>query len=46
MLLVVGETAEGIKELLSKDIYTTCGVWDLDNVQIIPFKTALRAPAQ
>ncbi|OXV11372.1 hypothetical protein Egran_00867 [Elaphomyces granulatus] len=45
-LLVVGETSEDIKELLRKDVYTTSGVWDLDNVQIIPFKTALRAQVQ
>jgi len=46
VLLVVGETSEDIKELLRKDVYTTSGVWDLDNVQIIPFKTALRAQIQ
>jgi uncharacterized protein len=41
VLLVVGETSEDIKELLRKDVYTTNGVWDLDNVQIIPVSVSI-----
>ncbi|OAX80577.1 hypothetical protein ACJ72_05089 [Emergomyces africanus] len=39
MLLVVSESPEAIREQLSKDIYATSGVWDIDN-----FKSAIRLP--
>lgn len=32
-LIVAAECAEEIREILSKDIYATSGVWDLDNVR-------------
>ncbi|KAI1156331.1 hypothetical protein F4825DRAFT_446523 [Nemania diffusa] len=39
-LVCVASSKEEILELLSKDIYTTSGVWDLDNVQIWPVDDA------
>ncbi|OAL70782.1 hypothetical protein A7D00_5111 [Trichophyton violaceum] len=41
-LIVAAEGVEEIREILSKDIYATSGVWDLDNMKIIPFKCAIR----
>ncbi|KLJ06031.1 hypothetical protein EMPG_10557 [Blastomyces silverae] len=32
MLVVVAESPEAVREQLSKDIYATSGVWDIDNV--------------
>ncbi|KAI0114510.1 hypothetical protein GGR51DRAFT_448766 [Nemania sp. FL0031] len=43
-LVCVASSKEEILELLSKDIYTTSGVWDLDNIQIWPAKFAFRNP--
>ncbi|KAJ8105344.1 hypothetical protein ONZ43_g7463 [Nemania bipapillata] len=43
-LVCVASSKDEILELLSKDIYTTSGVWDLDNVQIWPAKFAFRNP--
>ncbi|KAI0913854.1 hypothetical protein F4824DRAFT_502887 [Ustulina deusta] len=43
-LVCVASSREEVLELLSKDIYTTSGVWDLDNVQIWPAKFAFRNP--
>ncbi|KAF3492000.1 uncharacterized protein GIQ15_01517 [Arthroderma uncinatum] len=31
-LVVAAETAEEVREILSKDIYATSGVWDVENV--------------
>ncbi|OJD12283.1 hypothetical protein AJ78_07095 [Emergomyces pasteurianus Ep9510] len=31
MLLVVAESPEAVREQLSKDIYATSGVWDINN---------------
>lgn len=36
MMLAVAESEAEVREILSKDIYTTSGVWDLENAQIIP----------
>lgn len=35
MMLAVAENETAVRELLEKDIYTTSGVWDLENAQII-----------
>lgn len=35
MMLAVAENETAVRELLAKDIYSTSGVWDLDNAQII-----------
>ncbi|KAK2813152.1 hypothetical protein FQN50_000829 [Emmonsiellopsis sp. PD_5] len=44
MLVVVAESPAAVREQLAKDIYATAGVWDLDNMQITPFKSAIRLP--
>jgi hypothetical protein len=36
MLLVAADSEKEILETLSKDIYTTSGVWDLENVCWVP----------
>ncbi|KAM0188748.1 hypothetical protein ACHAPI_010459 [Fusarium lateritium] len=41
-LVCVAESVEEVREQLSKDIYATSGVWDMDKVQIYPFKAAFR----
>jgi hypothetical protein len=41
-VLVGAKTREEVVERLRKDVYTEGGVWDLEKVQIIPFKSALR----
>ncbi|KAF7550160.1 hypothetical protein G7046_g8097 [Stylonectria norvegica] len=43
-LVCVAESAEAVREQLSKDIYATSGVWDMDKIQIYPFKCAFRNP--
>ncbi|PNS20010.1 hypothetical protein CAC42_1457 [Sphaceloma murrayae] len=43
-MLGVADTKEEILARLKKDVYATSGVWDIDNVQIIPFKCAIRKP--
>ncbi|USP76666.1 hypothetical protein yc1106_03940 [Curvularia clavata] len=40
--LIGAKTKEEVIERLKKDVYVTEGVWNLDEVQIIPFKSALR----
>ncbi|KAF1835087.1 hypothetical protein BDW02DRAFT_588412 [Decorospora gaudefroyi] len=40
--LVGAKTREEVVERLKQDVYVKEGVWDLDHVQIIPFKSALR----
>ncbi|KUM66765.1 hypothetical protein ACN42_g332 [Penicillium freii] len=42
MMLAVAENEAQVLELLNKDIYVTSGVWDMENAQIIPFKSAVR----
>ncbi|KAE8373450.1 hypothetical protein BDV26DRAFT_272114 [Aspergillus bertholletiae] len=41
-LIAVAETEAEVREMLSKDIYARSGVWDVDNVKIIPFLCAVR----
>jgi hypothetical protein len=42
-LIVVAASKEEVIERLKNDIYSTGGVWDVDNAQIWPFKTAIRS---
>ncbi|CAI7635155.1 unnamed protein product [Penicillium crustosum] len=42
MMLAVAENEAQVLELLNKDIYVSSGVWDMENAQIIPFKSAVR----
>ncbi|KAI1013237.1 hypothetical protein LB503_001526 [Fusarium chuoi] len=41
-LVCIAESVEEVREQLSNDIYATTGVWDMDKVQIYPFKAAFR----
>ncbi|KAL5118339.1 hypothetical protein ACEQ8H_003688 [Pleosporales sp. CAS-2024a] len=41
-MLIGAKTREEVLERLKKDVYVEKGVWDVDKVQIIPFKSALR----
>ncbi|PSN63933.1 hypothetical protein BS50DRAFT_576564 [Corynespora cassiicola Philippines] len=41
-MLIGAKTREEVIERLKKDVYVQGGVWDLEKVQIIPFKSALR----
>ncbi|OAK99712.1 hypothetical protein IQ06DRAFT_294133 [Phaeosphaeriaceae sp. SRC1lsM3a] len=41
-MLIGAKTREEVVERLKKDVYVEGGVWDLEKVQIIPFKSALR----
>ena len=40
--LIGAASREEVVERLKKDVYVTEGVWNMDEVQIIPFKSALR----
>ena len=35
-LIVVAENEAEVRELISQDIYTRSGVWDVEKAQIIP----------
>ncbi|KJK66967.1 YCII-related domain protein [Aspergillus parasiticus SU-1] len=41
-LIVVAENEAEVRELISNDIYTRSGVWDVEKAQIIPFMCAVR----
>ncbi|KAF2833412.1 hypothetical protein CC86DRAFT_376585 [Ophiobolus disseminans] len=40
--LIGAQTREEVVERLKRDVYVEGGVWDMEKVQIIPFKSALR----
>ncbi|KAF2663768.1 hypothetical protein BT63DRAFT_460892 [Microthyrium microscopicum] len=42
-MVFLASSKEEVVERLRGDIYTTSGVWDVDNAQIWPFKTAIRS---
>ncbi|KAK6347656.1 hypothetical protein TWF718_005495 [Orbilia javanica] len=42
IMLMSVETKEEVLEIIKSDKYVENDVWDLDKVEIIPFKTALR----
>lgn len=41
-MLVGAKTKEEVIERVKKDVYVREGVWDVSQIQIIPFKSALR----
>jgi hypothetical protein len=41
-MIYVAETKKQVLERMRIDIYTTSGVWDMDKVQIWPFRSAIR----
>lgn len=36
MLVAAGQSIDQVKEMLARDVYTTSGVWDLENATIVP----------
>jgi uncharacterized protein YciI len=40
--LIGAKTKEEVMERMKQDVYVKDGVWDLEKVQIIPFKSAVR----
>jgi hypothetical protein len=42
-LIVVSDTKEEAIEVVTSDIYATSGVWDTGNMQIMPFRSAIRS---
>ena len=45
-MVVNAPSRKAVKDMLEKDVFVTEGIWDWDNVQILPFQTILRQPAQ
>jgi hypothetical protein len=45
MMVVNAANLETVRETLERDIFVREGIWDWDNVQILPFQTLLRRPA-
>ncbi|KAK2739113.1 hypothetical protein FQN57_006679 [Myotisia sp. PD_48] len=43
-LIVCAESAQEIRDTLSKDIYATSGVWNVEKAQITPFRCAISRP--
>ncbi|RDL37813.1 Uncharacterized protein BP5553_05246 [Venustampulla echinocandica] len=43
-MIASASSKEEVMEALKKDIYAQSGVWDLNKIQIYPFKCAFRNP--
>ncbi|KAF2809752.1 uncharacterized protein BDZ99DRAFT_463516 [Mytilinidion resinicola] len=41
-MLCVAATEAEVVERLRRDVYVTSGVWDIEKIQVIPFKSAVR----
>lgn len=41
MIIYTGESVEDVRKIIKDDVYATSGVWDLENVQIIPVSFSL-----
>ncbi|CEJ58084.1 hypothetical protein PMG11_06755 [Penicillium brasilianum] len=44
VVVYAAEDVEEVREIISKDIYATSGVWDLEQAQIFPYVPAVRQP--
>jgi hypothetical protein len=42
-MLAVADSKEEVLEKIRNDVYATSGVWDVDKVQIWPFRSAIRS---
>ncbi|KAI5359899.1 hypothetical protein Slin15195_G117580 [Septoria linicola] len=42
VLMAEADTKEEVMELVKSDVYYTKGVWDVEKIQIFPFKSAVR----
>lgn len=45
MMVINAPSPEIVREVLEQDIFVREGIWDWDNVEILPFQTLLRRPA-
>ncbi|EGY13550.1 Protein YciI like protein [Verticillium longisporum] len=45
-LVCLAESREEVMGWLEKDVYAEAGVWDLEKVQLWPFKCAFRRPVE
>ncbi|KAI4717378.1 hypothetical protein E4T48_06409 [Aureobasidium sp. EXF-10727] len=43
VMLALASSKEEVMEKIKKDIYADKGVWDMDKIQIFPFKSAVRS---
>ena len=41
MIIIEAESTEDVIALLKKDVYYETGVWDVDNVTVIPMKVSI-----
>jgi hypothetical protein len=41
-MLIGAKTREEVLERVKRDVYVEGGVWDVEKVQVIPFKSAIR----
>jgi hypothetical protein len=41
-MLIGAATREEVLERVKKDVYVGEGVWDVEQIQVIPFRSALR----
>lgn len=44
MVVVEGDSSDEVVNILKKDIYYQQGVWDLDNVKVIPMELSIIRP--
>ncbi|GAB7345479.1 hypothetical protein MBLNU457_3805t2 [Dothideomycetes sp. NU457] len=42
VMMALASSKEEVLERVKTDVYATTGVWDMDKVQVIPFKSAVR----
>ncbi|KAH0263619.1 hypothetical protein KCU90_g18562, partial [Aureobasidium melanogenum] len=43
VMMAVASSKEEVLEKIKKDVYAGQGVWDMDKIQIFPFKSAIRS---
>ncbi|KAI4853673.1 hypothetical protein E4T44_00688 [Aureobasidium sp. EXF-8845] len=43
VMMAVASSKEEVMEKIKSDIYADKGVWDMDKIQIFPFKSAIRS---
>ena len=41
-MLIKGESEEAVREWIANDVYSTSGVWNVDEIKIYPFRCAVR----
>ncbi|KAK0284082.1 hypothetical protein LTR35_005796 [Friedmanniomyces endolithicus] len=43
VMIAVAESKEEVLDKIKADIYYKSGVWDVENINIFPFKSAIRS---